>query len=187
MAGALQPGGSDRLVYLLGRYGEAIEWDLADRQWDMGELWRQRRWRFLLNLIEHLPGDSHYLAAVANDDELVEQAPEPKPGPPPLHTWTPEVDKLTLIADRLGEAVTAIHNTVAKRPQRPPPRLPRPQTAQDRIKTKRRREKHHLVKKRLREAAESGRPSMAAATGADSQHAAVRPGKGGTPHGTSTR
>lgn len=186
MAGALRPGGSDRLVYLLGRYGEAIEADLALRGWDLADLWQRRRWRFLLNLIEHLPGDSHYLAAVANDDELAEQAPEPKPGPPPLHTWTPEVDKLTLIADRLGEVVAAVYSTNAKKPPKPPPRLPRPQTAYDRIKTKRRRDKHHLVRNRLREAAQAGRPSMATASGTDAQHAAVRPGKGGH-HGTRTR
>lgn len=177
MEGALQPGGSRRLAGLLERYGEAIEADLADRQWDVSLLWQQRRWRFLLNIIDHLPADSHFVAAMADDDELAAQAPPPKPGPPQLQTWTPEVEKLTLIADRMGEVVTAVYNTVAKKPSRPPPRLPRPQTAHDRVRVRRRRQSHQLVRDRLREATEAGRPTMADASAADPMHVSARPGR----------
>lgn len=177
MAGALRPGGSGRLAYLLERYGGAIEADLADRQWDLAALWQARRWRFLLNIIDHLPGNSHFVAAMADDEELAAQAPEPKPSPPPLSSWTPEVERLTLIADRLGEVVTAVHNTVATKPSKPPRPLPRPQTAHDRIKTQRRRAKRDLILKRLTEAREAGRPSMGDTAPADTMHAAARPGR----------
>lgn len=175
MAGALRPGGSQRLVYLLERYGQAIEADLADRGWDLAELWRSRRWRFLLNIVDHLPGNSHTSAAMADDDELAERMPAPEPGSPPLQSWSPEVERLTLIADRLGEVVTAVYNTVAKKPSKPPPRLPRPQTAVDRLRQRRRRAKHTLVLERLREAQAAGRPTMADALPVDARHVAARP------------
>lgn len=176
MEGTPRPGGSARLVALLQRYGEAIDADLALRGWDTARLWRERRWRLLLNLVDHLPSDSHTVAAMADDDELAARLPEPKPGPPPLQGWSPEVDKLTLIADRLGELITAVHNTVAKKPRRAPRPLPRPQTARDRIKQHRRRAKHDHIKAQLARAAAEGRPSMAdAGPGAGTAHSALRP------------
>jgi hypothetical protein len=176
--GVLRPGGTGRLVALLERYGEAIQADLAWRGWDLALLWRQRRWQLLLTLVDHLPGTSHTLSAMADDDELAARLPETKPGPPPLESWTPEVDKLTLIADRLGELITAVHNTVAKRRAKPPRPLPRPQTARDRLKRQRGRAKHDHVKAQLARAAAEGRPTMADGA-TDHAHAAVRPPKAG--------
>ncbi|RDG37964.1 hypothetical protein [Streptomyces corynorhini] len=167
-------GNPDRLLSLLDRYSEAIDADLADRGWDLAQLWARRRWRFILNIVEHLPSASHTLTAMADDDELAAQIPEPEPGPPPLAGWSPEIATLTLIADRLGEVVTAIHNTTAKKPGKPPPPLPRPQTAHDRLARRRRRASHQLIKDRLLEASTRGRPTMAAAPAADARHAAHR-------------
>jgi hypothetical protein len=167
LAGAPQPGKCGRLVYLLQRYGEAIEADLALAGWDLEELFRARRWRFILNIIDHLPGTSHFMAAVAGDEELAAQAPEPEPGPPPLQTWTPEVAALTLIADRMGELIAMVHNTAAKHPAQPPPRLPRPETGHDRLRAKRRRIKRRLLTRRLTAAAQSGRPAMDTAVADD--------------------
>lgn len=175
MAGALRPGGSRRLVYLLQRYGQAIEADLADRGWDLAELWRARRWRTLLNIVEHLPSTSHFVAAMADDDEAAELLPEPRPGPPALTEFGPVEQRLTLIADRLGEVVTAVYNTVAKKPQKPPPPLPRPETAHDRLRRSRRRARHNLVLDRLREAQAAGRPTMGDAAPVDERHIAARP------------
>lgn len=150
---------------------------MADRQWDLAALWRQRRWRFLLNVIDHLPRHSHYVTAMAGDEELAEQLPEPKSGSsaPPLTEWTPEAERLTLVCDRLAELITAVGNTVAKKPRRPPPPLPRPVTAHDRIRRRKRRERHHLILKRLQEAKSAGRPTMDRPSGADPTYAAVRP------------
>lgn len=157
-------GGSARLAVLLERYGEAIEADLTDQQVDLAQLWRERRWRRLLALVDQLPGTSRTMVAMAEDEELLAGLPEPEPGPPPappLQTWTAEVEKLTLIADRLGELITAVHNTVAKRPGRPPRPLPRPQTARDRVRRKQRRDRHNHLVSQLTAAAAAGRPSMA--------------------------
>lgn len=176
MAGALRPGGSRRLAYLIHRYGEAIRADLADRGWDLARLFQDRRFAFLLSVIDQLPRHSRFVAALADDEELAEQTPETKPSVhPPLTEWSPEVERLTGIYDRMGELITAVNNTVAKKARRPPRPAPRPQTARDRIKAKRRRYKHELVLKRLTQAREEGRPTMAAAAQADPRHAAVRP------------
>ncbi|WP_335936617.1 hypothetical protein [Streptomyces sp. PTD5-9] len=175
-------GDAARLVALLERYGTAIEADLADRQWDLARLWRKRRWRFLLNLVEQLPAASRTMLAMADDDDLIASLPEPEPGPPPLASWTPEVEHLALIADRIGDLIAAVHNTVAKKPARPPRPLPRPQTARDRIRQQRRRARHQLIKDRLTAARTAGRPSMAdAAHAADATHTGIRPRhRGGT-------
>lgn len=164
-------GGRERLVYLLTRYGEAIEADLAlgtattSGGWDLAELWQSRRWRFLLNLIDHLPRGSRYVAALANDDELadefgdeIENAPPP---PPPLTEWTADHEKLTLIADRLGEL---LHLTAAANSDRKPPpyrMLPRPDTALKRKARRRRDHKRALIADRLAAARRAGRPTMA--------------------------
>lgn len=156
------PGGSRRLVYLISRYGGAIEADLAALGWDLAALWRYRRWRFLLNLIEHLPRTSHFVAAMADDEELAEQLPEPQgESHPPLTEYSPVVERLDLVVDRLGEVVTAVVNTVAKKPRKPPRAQRRPQTARERLKLKRRKAKHALLLKRLAQAHEAGRPTMA--------------------------
>ncbi|MFJ2567876.1 hypothetical protein ACIO02_33920 [Streptomyces sp. NPDC087568] len=180
MERAPRAGGSVRLVALLERWGEAIEADLADRQVDLARLWSERRWRRLLNLVDQLPDDSRTLVAMAEDEELAAALPEPEPGPPPpppLRTWTPEVERLTLIADRLGELITAVHNTVAKRPGKSPRPLPRPETARDRVKRQQRRAKYDRLKAQLAAAAAEGRPSMASAPAADPARTGVRPRK----------
>lgn len=164
-------GGRERLVYLLTRYGEAIEADLAlgtattSGGWDLAELWQARRWRFLLNLIDHLPRGSRYVAALADDDELadefgdeIEKAPPP---PPPLTEWTPDYERLTLIADRLGDLIhlTAKANSSGNVPQYRP--LPRPETALKRKARRRRDHKRALIADRLAAARRAGRPTMA--------------------------
>jgi hypothetical protein len=69
-------------------------------------LWRARRWRRLLNLIDHLPRNSFYSQAVMNDPEHMEMLDRVKskggsgPKPlPPLATWSYEVDMLATVND----------------------------------------------------------------------------------------
>lgn len=144
MAGALRPrhpGGSRRLAYLLERYGKAIEADLAFRGVDLAQLWRQRRWRFLLNLIDHLPRDSAFIEALAEDDELADRnVARPDNGrrrTPPISEFTPDVELLAAVYDRLGNLITVVAATAgSKRPPKPKP-WPRPVTAIERARHRR--------------------------------------------------
>lgn len=111
--------------------------------WDLAELVAAERWRFILNLVEHLPPHSNYVAALGDDDELAEQQTgEAKIRPPRLTEWTPEVQAIASAVDRLGELIRA---QIASGGKKPPkiPRYPRPVTAAERVK-RRRKESAHL-------------------------------------------
>jgi hypothetical protein len=142
-------GGRARLVYLLSRYGEAIERDLFDRGWDLADLWRRRRVRLLLNVIDGLPVNSAYVEAIADDDEAAEQAPKGEPAPPRLREWSPERSLLTDINERLGELIAVTAAAASGKPVRPPPAYPRPITAAERIARRRRREQHERLVQQL--------------------------------------
>lgn len=75
---------------------------------DVGELWRSRRWRRLLNLIDKLPRNTHYHQAVLADPEhmamldRVRGRGDPGPAPlPPLATWSAEVEMGASIRDAI--------------------------------------------------------------------------------------
>lgn len=142
MAGTLrsrQPGGSRRLASLLARYGEAIEADLAFRGIDLAQLWRGRRWRLLLNLIEHLPRGSAFAEAVAEDDDLADRnAVRPtRRRSPPVSEFTPDVELLAAVHDRIGNLITVVAATSgSKKPPKPKP-WPRPVTAAERAERRR--------------------------------------------------
>lgn len=109
-----------------------------------------RRHRFILNLIDHLPASSHYVAAIADDEEaaaLVDPA-DKKPAAPPLTDFGPEVRALAQIHDRLGVLVQAVTaSSGAKAPKMQP--YPRPRTALDRARTRRRWARHDDIVSRV--------------------------------------
>ena len=128
----------------------------------MLDVWRGRITpRQVLNLIDRLPRNSHYMAALADDDELAEHIDDDASAPlPPLTEWSADHAVLTVIAERLGDllAATAQANSGKKVPSPRP--LPRPDTALKR-KVKRRREfKRDLIRDRLATAKAAGRPTM---------------------------
>lgn len=157
---------AQRLTYLIDRYRSAIAYDL--HHWcgvDLGELWRARRWRTLLDLIDHLPGWSWYSASVADDEEhakMIAEAVasrakegEKTPKGPPLHTWTPEVSKLSQVLDAVrlvGHYIVATNSERGKQPA-PPKADPRPmsplEVALQRAEQSRRQESHDRLTKRL--------------------------------------
>lgn len=101
----------------------------------------------LLSRIAVLP-QSHYRWAIADDDEAAERAlasgDEPTGSPaPPLEAFSPEVQYLAMVVDRLGEVIQAVISTVpkAKVPKMRP--LPRPETAFDRAKRRKSLQRHH--------------------------------------------
>jgi hypothetical protein len=108
--GVPNPPTCTRLRFLVDRYADELEVDFARHYVgiDPAELWQARRWRYLLNLIDHLPRNSYYSQAVMNDPEhmaMLERVKSrggsgPKPLPP-LATWSPEVDMGATINDSL--------------------------------------------------------------------------------------
>ena len=146
-----QSGGRRRLVALCERYGEAIEADLAFRGIDLVEVWASRRWRFLLNLIEHLPRNSFYVEAISNDDELISTLPQSKdqaPAVEKLSSYSPEKEVLAAIYDRLGTLLAvAITSGGGNAPNFEP--FPRPTSAFQRVKQHSAHERHESLVKRL--------------------------------------
>ena len=110
----------------------------------MIDLYEQGRWTFALTLIDHLPRTSAFAAAVAQDDELAAEVGDLPKGSdvPPLTEWTPEVQALAAVVDRLADLVNAVvvnHPSGKGKPSRVRP-YPRPVTAFDRARAKRSRE-----------------------------------------------
>jgi hypothetical protein len=118
---------------------------------DLATEWRRRRWRKLLNLIDHLPRDTAYVDAVA-DDELVAEAMADQPDPPVraprMATWSPEVELLTALLDRVAELIHVVAMTAGAKPGRRTP-APRPVTALDRVRQRRRETQHQRVVAKL--------------------------------------
>lgn len=91
----------------------------------------------LMSLIDHLPRHSRLAAAMADDDELAElmEGTPVSQRPPPLTEWTPETDALAKIADRVGTLIEVVTGALGGTAKVPP--VPRPETARDRLKTRR--------------------------------------------------
>lgn len=132
-----------RLLWLLDRYTDGVEVDLAWRGYDLRELWRARDLRRLLLLIDALPLASHTKEALHTDEEyarLVKEAAkarkaagekdDPRSSLPPLREHTPEVAALLRIADLLKQVratIIAVNMTKGTPPKVEPE--PRPWTA----------------------------------------------------------
>lgn len=117
-------------------------------------MWRQRRWRELLNILEHLPRTSAYAQALATDEELAEQALE-LPDDDRKASWSrshrdysAEVEMLTAVYDRLGELVR-IQAAVRGAKGRAPALGPRPEYAIERVRQRKARTKHEQLVGRL--------------------------------------
>lgn len=155
-----------RLAYLVDHYSPAIAHDLATRtHYDLGDLWRARRWTLLLDIIDRLPAHSQYASAVSMDEDharmLAEQLaqqdedPDAKAAGPALTTWTPEVAALTNVFDAvrsLQHTLIAVNSEKGKAPEQPKP-SPRPNTpleaALKRAEYERRKRKHESLVARV--------------------------------------
>jgi|SRR5690606_24656588 len=68
----LDPADVEQMFAMLGRYGSELEIDLRDRGIDLISDFRERRWRRIINAIDHLPYASHFRERMLNDPEMVE-------------------------------------------------------------------------------------------------------------------
>jgi hypothetical protein len=136
----------ERLLWIVSRFWREIEVDLLQRVGaDLGTLWRDRRWRLLLNLIDHLPRASWSQAAMANDEEyatLVSRSILEGPSvrddeewSPPLVEMTPEVVVLSTLVDAVNALRTTLIMANSKPGSAPPkiPPYPRPNTLLDKM------------------------------------------------------
>lgn len=130
-----------RLAYLVDHYRAPISSDLhTHANLDLGDLWRDRRWLTLIDVIDRLPAHSWYASAVANDEEHAQMlaaqlaarsaaGDEAKESGPALTTWTPEVAVMTSVLDavrHLAYATVAVQGGSSGEPPKP---APRPSTA----------------------------------------------------------
>lgn len=137
-----------RLAVALTRYGRAVEADLAGH--DVAGLWQTRRWRRLLNLIDQLPRASLYVEALSLDPALASpRDPHDKAKPVRrMSEWSPDVELLSVAADRLADVVNAVASLGRAKPHKVPA-MPRPVTASDRITTQRRQRRHSRLVARV--------------------------------------
>lgn len=145
---------------LVDRYGEAIEADLhAEFSVDILDFFRGvHPWGKLERLIGRLGrmSQSHYRHDLAQDDELAEQMAEGDDGVqreyrPQLEDWTPVVAGLANVEDRLSELLVA---TVAVQGGKPPKVRPakRPETAADRVESRKDMQQHEKLNAMVEEA-----------------------------------
>lgn len=141
-----------RLAWLLDRYGDHIAADLRVRGVDVHDLWRGRLTpRELLNLVDHLPRTSHYQDALAQDDEVHDgtvTAPSGQPKGPPLTEYSPEVEALSAVIDRLGEVINAVLAAGGGKPKLVRP-WQRPVTAADRRRAREREAANEALEQQL--------------------------------------
>jgi len=130
-----------RLAYLVDHYRAAISHDLAiHTRYDLGDLWRARRWTLLLDILDRLPAHSQYASTVSMDKEhaamLAEQLaeqdedPEAEKSGPSLAGWSQEVAAMTNVFDAVRQVqhtLIAVNSEKGKVPEPPKP-APRPST-----------------------------------------------------------
>ncbi len=95
--------------------------------------------------IDNLPRNSSYVEAVSLDEELAQQAmqtPAPKGPAVRMRDWSPQLEILTLLVDRLGEVIQAVIAAQGGKPPKITP-MPRPKTAADELRDPRRQ--HHRI------------------------------------------
>lgn len=127
---------------------------------DPGALWRSRQWRKLLNLIDYLPQNTWYQAALSLDPEHAEmviaaqekakKTGEPDPGPrsPSLSIWSPEVDMLAKVVDGVNGVAYAVAKSNGGKADVPKP-TPRPSNAMEVARLRKRNREHEKMKSRL--------------------------------------
>lgn len=150
-----------RLNYLVGKYRRELEYDLRRHLpgTDLGELWRSRQYRLLLNLIDHLPSNSYYAQAALNDEEhtrllaraqkAAEDAGVEGPKGPPRAWWSEEAEQLAGLRDAVHNLIRVVMqvNGVKQVPRFDP--TPRPSTMLPKAKMRERWAEHNKLVARL--------------------------------------
>lgn len=151
----------DRLVWIVDHFSRELEVDLLQRVGaDLGELWRRRRWRLLLNLIDHLPRTTWSWQAMVNHPEYAQKVADAvwrnrkdqgEEYSAPLIEHTPEVAALASVVDAVNALRTVLMQVNMKPGQQPPkiPPYPRPRTLVDTLYSKKDRIERWVAHERL--------------------------------------
>lgn len=106
----------------------------------------------LLDYIDHLPSDSPFHAAVADDEEYAAMLLDTDDGgavePPPLTEYGPQVRALATLVDRVSYLIGVQVARAGKNPPRFDP-YPRPVTAVERVRRRRAMDRHEQLVARL--------------------------------------
>lgn len=140
------------------RYAAAIEVDICQRYpgHDLRYLWQTRQWRLLINLIEHLPYDSHLREAQLNDPWYVQALVEAKAEQAgveapargvPVSEWSQEVAILSQLGSDV-RALTAVVQSALGAKARPKP-YDGPITVVGKAERASRQEKHESLANRM--------------------------------------
>jgi hypothetical protein len=138
-----------RLVYTLNRYSDSIEYDLREKMGlSLGQLWRDRRWRELLNYIDSMPSNTMTSQSLANDKEhlrmvLKQGAKQRGAGGPRLADWALTNSQLATLIDAVNAlriTTVGLAKTKGPRPSFEP--QARPRTAIDEIEYEMRKAEH---------------------------------------------
>lgn len=119
---------------------------------DLGTEWRSRRWRKLLNLIDHLPRHSAFVEAMASDEqlavELLKRPDQETKAQRRMSEWTAETELLSAVVDRLAELIQTVAAGHGAKPRQITP-APRPVTATERMRDRQRARKHRSIVARV--------------------------------------
>jgi hypothetical protein len=142
-----------RLVYMMQKYYNGIEYDLRDRLGlSVGDLWRERRWRELLTYIDHLPSNTHMNRLLTSDEEHMEailrgqKKGTPGSGRPSMSDWGQLETMMATLIDAVNRN-TAMQQAIAN-PKGAKPRIepyPRPYSAADKIRNKIQKQEHESM------------------------------------------
>lgn len=138
-----------RLLYMMERYTDGIEYDLRHHlSVSMGDLFRDRQWRVLMNYIDMLPSNTHKNRLLTEDEEHMEailsskqaQSGEYKPS---MSDWGQLENMMATLIDAVNRNTETVHATAPgkKKPLRIP-NYPRPATAAEKVKAKIQKRQH---------------------------------------------
>lgn len=157
-----EPRSARRLCYVMSRHGTAIEADFA--RWYPGTsaaaLWRDREWGRLMTLVDHLPANTHYHAALSQDEEharmLVEAETQSKKDGtwrepskhPSMTSWSPEVAAITAVTDAVNH-LAYVFGKANGGSGNPPKPLPRPTSVMEKVRLRTRAAAHAILVRRM--------------------------------------
>lgn len=156
-----------RLVYMMEKYADGIEYDLRNHlDVSAGELWRGRRWRELLGYIDQLPSDSHKNRMLTLDEEhmqaIIASQKDRRPGDakPSMADWGQLESMMAVLIDAVNRNTEVTHAVAPGKKQ--PLRIanyPRPSTAAEKVERDLQKKRHEEMVSMLLPAKRAGQVS----------------------------